>query len=121
MLRKMTSDTTKPLKNMKTENDELIIKMTDFEILLDFMPEWNLPTGDSKRMTLDWNTLMPVVEKIAGLMPSIKIPEDLEALKNGTHGSEPYVEVISLSISSPIEDIYKAVLEFIKWYNSPKP
>lgn len=70
------------------------------------------------RYATSWDWLMPVVRKIESLMPTIKIPEHLEYLKNGTHGSEPYVEVISLPIASPIEEIYKAVVEFIKWYNN---
>lgn len=69
-----------------------------------------------------WDSLMPVVEKISTIMPHIEIPRDLEALKNGTHGSEEHVEVLSLSISSPIGDIYSAVIKFIKWYSQqPKP
>lgn len=68
-----------------------------------------------------WDLLMPVVEKIASQMPTIKIPEHLEELKNGTHGSEPHIEVVSLSISSPIGDIYQAVIKYIHWFNSQSP
>lgn len=69
----------------------------------------------------EWNDLMPVVEKIESLMPHIKIPDDLEALKNGTHGSEPHVEVLSLSIASKISEVYAAVITFIRWYNANQP
>jgi hypothetical protein len=69
-----------------------------------------------------WDWLMPVVEKIADMMPHINMPDDLEALKNGTHGSEQHIEVLSLPISSKITEVHEAVVKFITWYNSqPSP
>ena|SRR6478736_6763007 len=65
-----------------------------------------------------WDQLHPVIDKIESLMPEIKIPEHLDALKAGTHGSEEYIDVLSLPLSSKIGDAYKAVVEFIKWYNA---
>jgi hypothetical protein len=67
-----------------------------------------------------WDWLMLVVERIDSMMPTINIPEDLESLKNGTHPSDRYVDVVALPISSPISEIYKAVVEFIIWYNQQK-
>ena len=73
--------------------------------------EWNLGFHKS------WDWLMPVVQKISSLMPEIKIPEHLEALKNGTHGSEEHIDVITLPVSAPIDEVYKKVVHFIKWHN----
>jgi len=65
----------------------------------------------------DWNMLMTVIEKIDSLMPPIKIPTDLPKLKNGTHGSEPFIEVTALPISCGISEAFDKIVEFIKWYN----
>jgi hypothetical protein len=115
--------TTKPAAEPKSDN-EIIAKFMGSKPYNDgrYGIMWPDPTNENNvgfglQYNTKWDWLMPVVEKIASLMPSIKIPEDLEALKNGTHGSEPYVDVISLSISSPISEIYEAVVKFIKWHN----
>ncbi len=103
---------------------------TDNRLIAEFMQERRAlnvyedlkfrPSDDTKYVHYhdDWSWLMPVVEKIASLMPDIKMPDDLEALKNGTHGSEQHIEVISLSISSKITEVHEAVVKFIVWYNS---
>jgi hypothetical protein len=88
---------------------------------------WNIFHDDSGPLThlefdISWDWLMPVVEKISDMMPHINIPDDLEALKNGTHGSEQHIEVLSLPISSKITEVHEAVVKFITWYNSqPSP
>lgn len=60
----------------------------------------------------DWNLLMPVVEKIAGMFTSCN--ED---------GEYPEITlqvmcVTNLSIDTSIHTVYRNVVEFIKWYNS---
>jgi len=70
---------------------------------------------------LSWDWLKPVVDKIDRIMPSINIPDDLESLKDGTHGSEKYIDVTALPLATPIDEAYNSVVEFIKWYNQKKP
>jgi hypothetical protein len=49
-----------------------------------------------------WSELMPVVEKISNTY---------------SYDSSMRDDVIYLPVSSSIDDVYKAVVEFIKWYN----
>lgn len=65
-----------------------------------------------------WDWLMPVVQKIDSMMPEIKMPRDLESMKAGTHGSEKYIDVLSLPLSTPISEAYSEIVKFIKWYKS---
>lgn len=91
---------------------------TDNEIIAEFMKNDAINSPHIVKPDYrDWYNLMFVVEKIDKLMPAIKIPEDLEALKNGTHGSEEYINVLSLPLNTPIDEAYKAVVHFIKFYN----
>lgn len=56
-----------------------------------------------------WDWLMPVVEKIRPLAYKIDID------------STAWRRLSGKSIFSKIEDVYHAVVEFIKWYNSQPP
>lgn len=56
-----------------------------------------------------WDWLMPVVEKISNIHPSICNGEMLAIAR--------YKAATSLPMSTPIDIVYKAVVEFIKWYN----
>lgn len=56
----------------------------------------------------DWNWLMSVVEKINKVCENTGYPDDTII---------QYLHVISSSIS----DVYEAVIQFIKWYNSQTP
>lgn len=56
-----------------------------------------------------WDWLMPVVEKIR----KIEDETDREG-KNFKH----YQKVLSYPIYTPIETIWKAVVQFITWYNN---
>lgn len=69
-------------------------------------PHWN----DS------WDWLMPVVEKIHKLWEQYPIV-DWQNDKEMFH----FTEVVAIPVSEKIEVVYKAVVEFIKWYNSAKP
>ena len=51
---------------------------------------------------LSWDWLMPVVEKIEQV-----------------HEGVPQ-ELIKLSLFSTIDEVYNAIIEFIKWYNKNK-
>ena len=76
-------------------------------------------TKDNKGKTFDtsWDWLMPVVERIEEVASGVTI------YRKGCHINE--VGSFSGSIngfnhSSKIEQTYKAVVEFIKWYNENK-
>jgi hypothetical protein len=86
---------------------------------------WNFPedrkaqwNSDAFQYHKSWDWLMPVVQKIKEITPEIRIPRDLDSLRDGTHGSEPYFDVVAMPICTPINEIYEAVVKFIKWYNS---
>lgn len=70
-----------------------------------------------------WDWLMPVVEKINKLFDEAFPPGD-EFVKRILAHEEPiereYMDVVGLPISSTIDEVYHAVLTFIKWYNENK-
>lgn len=72
--------------------------------------------GGEMLFATSWDWLMPVVEKIENLGISTKIDCD---------GISTNVTIRHISVwenpSSKIEKVYKALLEFIKWYNQNKP
>jgi hypothetical protein len=59
-----------------------------------------------------WDWLMPVLNKIKQSNP--------EAFKLHLFRG-PLLPFARLYIDSPINEVYKAVVEFIKWYNQQKP
>jgi len=63
----------------------------------------------TKHMMFDssWDWLMPVVEKIETIAPT-----DVKEINNEG------LAIFELGLMTPIEELYKAVVEFIKWYNS---
>lgn len=63
-----------------------------------------------------WDWLMPVIAKISDMVPPVKMPEDIEKFRLGTHPSEPYMDVVALPISTPIQEVYEAVVKFIEWH-----
>jgi hypothetical protein len=52
-----------------------------------------------------WDWLMPVVEKIDGIYD---------------YDRSMYNRVVELPVSTPINEVYKAVVQFITWYNENK-
>ncbi len=100
----------KEINNTTMKADTLKISMKEFKILLDFMPEWNKPTGDSKVMTLDWNCLMPVVEKIEELDCVYKVEYSFNQF--AIYSVETFED-----LGHGIELVFKVVVEFIKWHN----
>lgn len=92
---------------------------TDNELIAEFMRNdaINSPHIRKPDYSSNWDEIMNVIEKIDLICPSISIPQDLEKLKNGTHGSERYIDVISLPISISISEAFTAIVTFIKWYN----
>ena len=82
---------------------------TDNELIAEFMgPQaCYYRQGNRKVYEYDtsWDWLMPVVEKIGNLY-------DGRSMVN--------CEIFHLSLFAERPDIYKAVIEFIKWYNDQK-
>lgn len=97
---------------------------TDNELIAEFMG-WKkvknqniyiLPNGDNivdPKFTTSWDWLMPVVKNIDILIPPFKMSD---VLKNGLHNEE-YMAVTALPLATPISEVHKAIVEFIKWYN----
>lgn len=72
-----------------------------------------------------WDWLMPVVEKIGKLYEKA-FPSNEEFIKRIMAHNDPidkeYVDVISISVCTPISEVYEATVKFIKWYNkTPHP
>lgn len=76
--------------------------------------QWQVP---AMKYHKSWDWLMPVIDKIDSMMPEIKMPRDLEALKNGTHEADNYMDILSLPMATKIDEVYKETIKFIKWYN----
>jgi hypothetical protein len=67
-----------------------------------------------------WDWLMPVVKKISEIHDS-KFNYDFDEIKQGKWPEDnEYMEVIALPLATPIIDAHKAVVQFIKFYNSQK-
>lgn len=87
-----------------------------FNVILGFMPEYNKPTGDANTTTIDWNTLMPVVEKIESECgASVEIRQGYCGIIH--HRTREWQ---TSHMGSKIESTYKAVVQFIQWYTQNK-
>jgi len=104
--------------------------MNDNELIAEFMGGWNkdshtrkyginLPHMDNQWWDIDelkydtsWDWLMPVVEKINNLnMLDYNIDRDSQWL---------HEKVVTTRVNCELKFLYKAVVEFIKWYNALK-
>jgi hypothetical protein len=90
----------------REREDKVIATNEERRIILDFM-DWGGMTTE-----IDWNTLMPVVEKINRLDDQIHF--DLYGIKL-IRAIRHFLELVN------IQDAHKAVAEFIKWHNSVTP
>lgn len=100
-------------KFMGYENNELISKVA---------------TADGVYIILDWNDIMPVVEKIEGLHNGVfhffivqkeaDIALDTKHKENGDDWDVPRIKSIS---KTKIEATWEVVIKFIKWYNNSQP
>ena len=69
----------------------------------------------------DWNMLMPVVEKIVQIHNE-KFRYDPVQMANGIFPEDnDYMDVICLPVSTPISQVYKAVVDFLKVPYSQPP
>lgn len=100
------------------------ISEEDRKLLSDFY-------GEDLGNEIDFNRLMPVVEKIESLGYATKFR--YEAFTSGPENAYHDIEIFSLNENNgykrvaccmdripKIKAVYKAVVEFIKWYNQNK-
>jgi hypothetical protein len=87
-----------------TQKNLLIARFMGIQVKVDMMG------NDSYRPDLYWENLMPVVEKI----------EQMNEEKFDYVNYDKYQKVLALHISCGRDVVYKAVVEFIKWYNENK-
>lgn len=64
--------------------------------------------ADLLRYSYSWDWLIPVIERISLVY------------KTTPHDVDEFWAVISLPLNTPIEEVYKAVVKFIQWYNETK-
>jgi hypothetical protein len=86
-----------------------IIKGNPYNQHRDDVKHWYQPVELKYHESWDW--LMPVVHKIKEVCPSAF------EFDNDTGPNSAFA---ILQVCDPIEDIYKQVVEFIKWYNEQK-
>lgn len=67
-----------------------------------------------------WDWLMPVVFKIDKLYNENFPPDFIQRVisKESEIIDSHYMNVIAVPMATPIEEIYKEVVEFVKWHNS---
>jgi len=68
----------------------------------------------------DWNSLMPVVEKIDTLGYDTVISRISINISKILDRDNPIISIVCGNISKKKEIVHKAVVEFIKWYNENK-
>jgi hypothetical protein len=106
---------------MKTETK------TDNELIAEFIGDQGQRLNDPKWKSGDeliylkyhksWDWLMPVVEKIETLKFSVMVIGKYTRIQC----PHPYKEFATDICETKIQSVYKAVVEFIKWYNQQKP
>lgn len=108
------------------------ISQDDFKLIKTFYPEFKCSEGiRSNGYFIDWNEIMPVVEKIESTPvqdPSMDEGSTTnmnfqihKTIAKIYYPFENYKPKFYCAGSSKIEATYKAVVEFIKWYNSQTP
>lgn len=106
-------------KEGKTDNT-ITISLEDFKLIKAFYPEFERAKGIEKQTNdflIDWNGLMPVVEKIEGM------GYDFDINRWSVYVSEknkPNDIKYSKGQGSKIKSTYSAVIEFVKWYSNGK-
>lgn len=110
------------------EGNEVKISLDEFKLIKSFYPGFTRKQIASNDIVIGWSELMPVVEKIDAM------PETSFEMYPAYSGIGSRVGV-GVQITTPrkdfkilvlpngrtrIEVVYKAVLEFINWYNTIK-
>ena len=98
------SESMEPKSLTEGKNEEVRVSWEEFQLLAKF-GDFNEPASKFDFTNLDWNTIMPLVDKIA---------EYRLAYPNET------AKVCDCKIVIGIKYLYPKVLEFITWYQSLK-
>lgn len=69
---------------------------------------------DQVLYSISWDWLMPVVEKIAKMHSEKFHYDPVEIAKGVFPEDNNYIDVICLPVSTPISQVHKAVVDFIK-------
>jgi hypothetical protein len=107
---------------MCTENNKIIADFMGAKVTTDtyFINGMYMTISDADlKYHSDWNWLMEVVEKIESLHFDFAIYTGSSVSVINTE-DYPYKEIISLNGSSKKEAVYRACVDFIKWYNEQK-
>src|SRR5687768_11495120 len=67
-----------------------------------------------------WNALMPVVQKVRSICVAVEISYSLGTVCKICYNNGKNFEWLSIEDNDGIRAVYKAVVEFIKWYNDQK-
>ena len=93
-----------------------VLGYADEFIIINGKPKWSL---SDIPYNLDWNWLMPVVDKIESISKNEECAYNVQIeqcfctiVEN--HNSN---EIVDVDADTKIEAVYKAVVEFINWYN----
>jgi hypothetical protein len=86
---------------------------TDNELIAEFMGKPDHIMSELLKYHTSWDWLMPVIHKI------FTVPFDsVDGLREFTDKPNTIFDALSFGLHSEIEEVHKAVVEFIKWYNS---
>lgn len=104
-----------------TEGNKLIAEFMGYQINIGYNKQGVLFAGqhiNANKLLYhsSWDWLMPVVEKIESLNFTTSIyhlPKTLNTVKIFSGGAD----VVGKNGETKMEAVYKAVIEFIKWYN----
>lgn len=107
------------MKTIDKSDNELIAEFMDLDIDGKNVTDGEQETTiDKLKYHISWDWLMPVVEKIGKMHNSKFTYDPIEIAKGNFPNDDQYMNVITLPLYTTIEDSYKAVVEFIKWFNS---
>lgn len=92
---------------MRNGDGELLIPIDHHKMIVAFMPDSNQPNYEDyheETTIVDWNTLMPVVERIHD------ITSDHDINFAG-------LNIFECSIGTSLETVYQYIMQYIEWYN----
>jgi hypothetical protein len=105
-------------KEGKTDNT-ITISLEDFKLIKAFFPEFERAKGiETNDFVIDWDGLMPVVEKINKIASDLNIRGNHFLSVNGEDTAYTHDKIHEYVCYVMLEQAYGKVVEFIKWYNS---
>ena len=98
------------------KDNKLIAEFMGLDIITDGISLFDTTFKSLKKYNEDWNELMPVIYKIESL--GLNIP--ITIYWHSTIIGNQSVALGYYNKGDRLENTYKAVVEFIKWYNENK-